>query len=137
MAQVISSVFPIIAGDSTFSSGENLIFNNIEPLTDGSITDTKPDLYDGTRPDQLDRRVRAAIGPYITPSTIADALILSNFFVEAKVSKGGRMCQNVKLYKMAHLVLAPCFMLARTLAPHRITVMPIPLHPHTTAVRGL
>ncbi|KAI9859913.1 MAG: hypothetical protein M1830_006246, partial [Pleopsidium flavum] len=86
-AMVRSSVFPIIAGDAHTPSGEDIPFNNLAPLTDGTISIPRPDFYDGSRPGQLDRRVREEIGPYITPST-GNAPLLPNFFAEEKGPKG-------------------------------------------------
>ena len=48
--QVMSMVFPIIAGTAEIPSQENLCFGNLKDLADGSITKAKPDFYDGARP---------------------------------------------------------------------------------------
>jgi len=61
-AMVRSSVFSIIAGDSNIPSGEDVPFNNLAPLTDGTTTIPRPDFYDGVHPEQLDRRVREEVG---------------------------------------------------------------------------
>lgn len=62
-----------------FYPGEDIPFNNLAPLTDGTITISRPDFYDGSRPERLDRRVREEIGPYIKPST-GNAPLLPNLF---------------------------------------------------------
>ncbi|MCJ1344136.1 hypothetical protein MMC31_002339, partial [Peltigera leucophlebia] len=36
----------------------DILFTNFTPLTNDMLTAAKPDLYYGTRPEQLDRRVR-------------------------------------------------------------------------------
>lgn len=81
-------MLPTIAGNPGIPSEEDITFYNIAPLTDGTITKPKPDLYDGSRPEQLDRWVREELGPYIVPSTIGNAPMLPNFFAEAKGPQG-------------------------------------------------
>ena len=85
---VMSKVFPIIAGTADIPSQENLPFGNLKPLTDGSITKTKPDFYDGSRPADLHKHIREELGPYIVPSTNTAAPCLPNFFTEGKGPKG-------------------------------------------------
>lgn len=85
---VMSTVFPVIQGDAHFSSARNMIFNNLKPLTDGNVVDVKPDFYDGASPAQIDRRIRAELGPYITPSTQQQAPALPNCFMEVKGPDG-------------------------------------------------
>ncbi|KAI9670729.1 MAG: hypothetical protein M1817_003839 [Caeruleum heppii] len=87
-ARVMSTGFPIIAGEANAHSAENLAFGNLEPLTDGTLVDAKPDFYDGAPPAQIDRRVRADLSSYIIPSTQRQAPALPNFFAEAKGPKG-------------------------------------------------
>ena len=81
---VMSKAFPVIAGTARISSQQNLLFGNLKDLTDGSITKAKPDFYDGTRPAELDKQIRARLGPYIVPSTNTSQPCLPNFFTEGK-----------------------------------------------------
>lgn len=81
-------MFPIIAGDSDTPSGEDIPFNNLAPLTNGTITIPRPDFYDGARPEQLDRRVQGEIRNYIVPLKISSIPALPNFFAEAKGPDG-------------------------------------------------
>ncbi|KLJ06054.1 hypothetical protein EMPG_10498 [Blastomyces silverae] len=85
--KVMSSVFPIICGDADIPFEEDKLFGNLEPFADG-IVNAKPDFYDGAHAAQLDHRVRSELNSYITPSTQHDALILPNFFAEAKGPDG-------------------------------------------------
>ena len=87
-AKVMSSVLPVIAGNANIPSQENILYNNLTPLTDGTITTPKPDFYDGARPGQVDQKVREELGPFIVPSK-GPAPILPNLFAEAK-GPGGR-----------------------------------------------
>ncbi|KAK5020591.1 hypothetical protein LTR60_000378 [Cryomyces antarcticus] len=87
-AKVMSSVFPVIAGNANIPSQEDIMYTNLAPLTDGTITAPKPDFYDGARLEQLDRRVRNALGRYIVPSKNFSNPALPNFFAEAKGPDG-------------------------------------------------
>ena len=80
----MSKVFPIIASPATFPSQENPSFGHLNDLTDGSITKAQPDFYDGSRPADLDKRVREELGPYSVPSTNTAAPCVPNFFPEEK-----------------------------------------------------
>lgn len=88
-SKVRSSVFPIVTGNARIPSQEQILFSNLAPLTDGNITQSKPDFYDGSRPEQLDRQVRVEFGSYIVPSAaIQHAPMLPNFFAELKGPAG-------------------------------------------------
>ncbi|KAL8904661.1 MAG: hypothetical protein Q9207_003110 [Kuettlingeria erythrocarpa] len=86
--KVMSKAFPIIAGTADIASQENLLFKNLQDLTDGSITKAQPDLYDGARPEDLNKQIRDELGPYIVPSTNTAAPCLPNFVTEGKGPKG-------------------------------------------------
>jgi hypothetical protein len=101
-ATVMSKAFPIIAGTPDIPSQENLLFGNLKHLTDGSITKAKPDFYDGSRPADLDKRIREELGPYIVPSTNTAAPCVPNFYTEGKGPKGDTsVCRNQALYNGA------------------------------------
>lgn len=80
--------FPVILGDADIPSAGELPFGNLKPLSDGTLVDAKPDFYDGASPAQIDRRIRAEPGSYITPSTQHQAPALPNFFTEVKGPDG-------------------------------------------------
>ena len=86
-AQVMSDVFPIISGNASVWSAQNRPFNNFAPLHEG-LANAKPDYYNGSRPVELDSRVRGTLGPYIVPSKQQHAPLLPNFFMEAKGPDG-------------------------------------------------
>lgn len=85
---VMGDVFPVIQGTARIPSAKNLVFGNLEPLTQGNLVDAKPDFYDGARPAQIDLRIREELGSYITPATLGQAPALPNFFNEAKGPDG-------------------------------------------------
>lgn len=82
----MSTVFSVIQGDAHFSSARNMIFNNLKSLIDDNVVDVKPDFYDEASSAQIDRRIRAELGSYITSSTQQQASALLNFFTEVKSS---------------------------------------------------
>jgi hypothetical protein len=86
-AEMMSNVFPIIKGNAAIPSGQNRLFKNFAPLNKG-LADAKPDYYNGSRPVELDSRVRSDLGPYIVPSKRQHAPLLPNFFMEAKGPDG-------------------------------------------------
>lgn len=95
----MSKAFSIIAGTPDIPSQENLLFENLKHITDGSITKAKPDFYDGSRPADLNKHVRKELGPYIVPSTNTAAPCLPNFFTEGKGPNGNTaVCKNQALY---------------------------------------
>ena len=96
---VMQKAVPIIVGTADIPSRSNVLFGNLEKLTDGSLTMAKPDFYDGSRPAELDQRIREKLGPYIVPSTNTTAPCLPNFFLEGKGPDGsGVVCQRQILY---------------------------------------
>lgn len=84
----MSTIFPIIRGDAAIPSGQTLLFKNLDPLNSDFVT-ARLDFYDGSRPSDLDLRMRKDFGRYISPSKKVNALImLPNFFMEAKGPHG-------------------------------------------------
>ncbi|KAI9670795.1 MAG: hypothetical protein M1817_003906 [Caeruleum heppii] len=87
-AMVMRKPFRIISGDANISSASELPFGNLEPLTNGTLVDAKPDFYDGVQPTKIDRRIRQELSSHIIPSTQQQAPALPNFFLEAKGPHG-------------------------------------------------
>lgn len=88
--KAIKMVIPIIEGkiiDDGCVDGE-VLFTNLKPLTNHRLTAAKADLYNGARPEQLDRRVRDEPSGHIIPSRQDDFPIAPNSFPEAKGPDG-------------------------------------------------
>lgn len=90
---VMADVIPAILGKGAPRAGcqaleRNILFNNLAPLTDGTITQPKPDIYYGASPTELSRPVRDALSHHIMPSTMQDKPLAPNFFVEVKGPNG-------------------------------------------------
>lgn len=68
--------------------GEEVVFTNLNPLTDGVSTRAQPDLYYGARPEQLDRSIRNRLSKHIIPSKSEHLPMVPNFFLETKAPSG-------------------------------------------------
>ena len=90
----MGKVFPIITGISDIPFQENLLFENLKHLTDSSITKTKSDRYDRSRPVDLKKQIRKELEPYIVSLTNIAISYLSNFFTKEKESN-----KNTSIYK--------------------------------------
>lgn len=87
-ADLLQSVFLTILGHRKVPSSYNVEFNNLAPLTDGTITKCKPDYYEGSCPADLNESIRQDLAQQILPSTNTDRACLPNFFVELKGPNG-------------------------------------------------
>ena len=87
---VMIDLVPVISGlhQNNHFSARKTKFGNLEPLTDGTIAPATPDLFYGTRPEQLDRRIRDKLSGCIIPSTMEDKPMAPNFYFEAKGPDG-------------------------------------------------
>ncbi|PHH66770.1 hypothetical protein CDD81_5902 [Ophiocordyceps australis] len=87
---VISKIFPFITGVNRHPHyrADNIAFNNLAHLGQIALVAARPDLYYGAHPEQLNLRIRQALGAYIIPSTEIEVPLAPNFFVQVK-SPGG------------------------------------------------
>jgi hypothetical protein len=88
--QVSELVIPTVEGkikDAKSRSG-GIPLTNFDPLTDGTLKASNPDVYYGARPEQLSRKVRDELGGQIIPSTQHDLPMVPNFFLAAKGPDG-------------------------------------------------
>lgn len=85
----IRKVLPFIAGKEKdqHRSEADLPFSHLQAF-DETLSDAKPDVYYGTAPSSIHRRVRADIGEHIIPSTTTTRPAAPNFFLEGKSIKG-------------------------------------------------
>ncbi|KAF5708946.1 glyoxylate reductase [Fusarium globosum] len=83
---VLATVIPTILGSSqaSRSCARNTMFNNLDPLTDGSITAAQPDMYWGAYPEQLAPSARNELSNHIVPSTMDSKPMAPNVFLEVK-----------------------------------------------------
>lgn len=92
---VLATVIPTILGPSILDPSQasrncamNTIFNNLNPLTDGTITAAQPDIYWGAYPEQLAQSARNELSGLIVPSTMEGKPMAPNFFLEVKGPQG-------------------------------------------------
>ncbi|KAL2209416.1 hypothetical protein CC79DRAFT_1367597 [Sarocladium strictum] len=87
---VLATVIPTILGPNYVNRNcaRNTVFNNLEPLTDGTITVAQPDLYWGAESQQLARPARNELADHVVPSTMFDKPLAPNVFLEVKGPAG-------------------------------------------------
>ncbi|KAI3397514.1 hypothetical protein diail_10726 [Diaporthe ilicicola] len=85
---ILEDVLPTIFGarDANWPIARDMIFNRLEPLTDGTIPSAKPDFAYGGFSKQLDPAVHTELGRFIAPGP--DVPIVPNFFLEVKGPNG-------------------------------------------------
>lgn len=69
---------------------EDYSFENLVPLTDGTLASAKPDHFHGTHPEQLNHQIREELSSHIVSSTQNDLSMAPNFFLEAKGTRSPR-----------------------------------------------
>ncbi|KAI1824995.1 hypothetical protein F4861DRAFT_538448 [Xylaria intraflava] len=95
-SKVMSRVIPIIEGeieDDRCASGDHY-FTNLDPLTDGTLTVSCPDLYYGSRPEQLNKGLQEELSRLIAPSPQTNLPIAPNFFLAVKGPDGSLAVAN-------------------------------------------
>lgn len=85
--EVMSHVFPPIAGDSKYPSCQNVLLGNLDPLAPDIVT-PQPDYYQGHAPEPGNRQLRQRLWKSIVPSSHEHYPFLPNFFAEAKGRDG-------------------------------------------------
>ena len=88
-SKAVTNVIPHIVGskDGQYETAGDVFFYNMEEF-DPHITAPKPDMYYGSRPSQIDLRLRDDLGKYIVPSSRASLPAAPNFFREDKGASG-------------------------------------------------
>ena len=88
-AKVTNTLFPIISGKTDILDEGNLLFTELESMTDNVAVDPQLDFYDGIYLEDVDKKVRKELGLYIIPTDYTIAPVVPNFFMEAKAPSGG------------------------------------------------
>jgi hypothetical protein len=88
---VMRKIIPVIAGNASIPNSGEVLFSNLESITDGATVDVKPDFYDGARFGDIHATVRNDLNSLIIPSATNAARrpAAPNFFLEAKAPWGG------------------------------------------------
>ncbi|GAB1311857.1 hypothetical protein MFIFM68171_02067 [Madurella fahalii] len=89
---VMRKIIPVISGSASANipNSGDVLFNNLESITDGATVDAKPDFYDGSHFDDIDPTVRRDLNNLIIPSdtNAVRRPAAPNFFLEAKAPWG-------------------------------------------------
>ncbi|KFA67344.1 hypothetical protein S40285_10134 [Stachybotrys chlorohalonatus IBT 40285] len=85
-AAVFAHLLPIIIPNNPHAY--DILFNNLEHMTDGTIVRPKLHLYYGSPPERLAQPAIKHMSSYLIPSTVQDRPLAPNFFVEIKGPKG-------------------------------------------------
>lgn len=83
---VMREIIPVISGDANIANSGNVVFNNLDSITDGTSVNAKPDFYDGAYPEDIDPAVENNLDGLIIPSTSNNGRhpAAPNLFLEAK-----------------------------------------------------
>lgn len=83
---VMRTIIPTIAGHypRPYPNGRNVIFNNMDTMTNGTKAHPKPIFYEGARPRDLHPSVASDLDSLIVPSKAGRSLVAPNLFLEAK-----------------------------------------------------
>ena len=76
------------AGNSTIPNEGQILFKNLDSITNNTTVNPVPDFFDGARPGDLDRKVREDLDKIIILIKKAGVPVAPNFFLEAKSSGG-------------------------------------------------
>ncbi|PYH88588.1 hypothetical protein BO71DRAFT_132180 [Aspergillus ellipticus CBS 707.79] len=89
-SQVVATVIPLIEGKSGSSrcTGASNPFTNLAPLTDGTVARARPDMFDGARPETLNKRIRTELSDRIIPASEPHLPMAPNLFLEVKGPHG-------------------------------------------------
>ncbi|KAH8906449.1 hypothetical protein BR93DRAFT_969641 [Coniochaeta sp. PMI_546] len=88
---VMRKIIPVISGSTDIANSGDVLFNNMESVTDGATVDAKPDFYDGAYLSDIDAAVTEDLNSLIIPSdtNATRRPAAPNFFLEAKAPWGG------------------------------------------------
>ncbi|CAK7275635.1 hypothetical protein SEPCBS119000_006772, partial [Sporothrix epigloea] len=81
---VLTYVISTILGPrvSSYDTAQNVLFENMQPITDETVAVAKPQLYDGASPVLLSKHVRDQLSNLIIPSIAEGTPVVPNFFLE-------------------------------------------------------
>ncbi len=92
--EITQNVLPLIFGSTQIIPHQvNKVCTNFAPLTDGTLCQAKPGLFDGVKRKDVHESVLHSIGTEIAPTTETSSPILPNFFMEVQ----GYMGSHFKL----------------------------------------
>jgi len=90
-SDVMATLVPRLCGTSDIHSKQNVLFTELEPITDDTAVKPKPDFFDGARLQDLRQELRKDqyLQSTAIPTKHANVPIAPNLFMEAKAPSGG------------------------------------------------
>jgi hypothetical protein len=87
---VMNDIIPTICGNTDIPHKKNIMFTELEPITNEKATKPKPDFFDSSRLEDVDTRVLKERYMYssIVPTKHPRVPVAPNFFLEAKRHDG-------------------------------------------------
>lgn len=89
-SEVITSVLPILCGNSSIHNQQNVLFTELEPITNSGAIQPKPDFFDGACLGDLDQNIRNNEGilSAAIPTKHPNVPVVPNFFLEVQGPDG-------------------------------------------------
>lgn len=89
-SEVIASVLPILCGNSSIHNKQNVLFTELEPITNSGAIQSKPDFFDGACLGDLGQNIRNNKGILSTaiPTKHPNVPVVPNFFLEVQGPDG-------------------------------------------------
>ncbi|KFG83453.1 hypothetical protein MANI_018083 [Metarhizium anisopliae] len=89
-SEVITSVPPILCGNSSIHNQQNVLFTELEPITNSGAIQPKPDFFDGACLGDLDQNIRNNEGilSAAIPTKHPNVPVVPNFFLEVQGPDG-------------------------------------------------
>ncbi|EFY87888.1 hypothetical protein MAC_06015 [Metarhizium acridum CQMa 102] len=108
-SDVMSAVIPVICGNSSIDSQQNVLFTELDPITSTDAVKPKPDLFDGASLVNIHEDVRnnPILKSKVIPTKHPNIPMAPNFFMEVKGPNGNAsVAQRQACYDGAYGVRA-------------------------------
>ncbi|KAM4063210.1 hypothetical protein HRG_010230 [Hirsutella rhossiliensis] len=108
-SDVMTTLFPRLCGTSDITSKQNVLFTELEPITDDNAVKPKPDFFDGAclRDLSMELRTDEDLRSTVIPTKHPSVPVAPNFFLEVKGPDGNAaVAQRQACYDGAYGVRA-------------------------------
>ena len=85
---VMLKVIPLLEGNIYIPNKRNKLFTLLRSMTDGNIPKARPDYFNGSRREDIDKGVVEELSSLIIPTDYSQLPVLPNFFMEVKGPDG-------------------------------------------------
>lgn len=89
-SDIVKNVIPVLCGDANIPNQQNILFTELDVITDNNAVKPKPDFFDGALLQELSRSVRddPDLRRLIIPTKHRGVPVAPNFFLEIKGPDG-------------------------------------------------